>query len=172
LIYQETGKGYDLWTVNMQGDRKPVPFANSEFNETQGQFSPDGRWMAYSSDESGRFEVYVRPFPEGAGKWRISTNGGELPRWRGDGKEIFYIAPDRKLMAVPVRAVPGAQPSLTAEAPLALFETHIAPTSQGFNNYPYAAAADGQRFLAITGGVENTDTPLTVVVNWLAAIRK
>ena len=76
------------------GDRKPIPFLQTEFNELKGQLSPDNHWMAYTSDESGQREVYVRPFPVSDGKWRISTAGGEQPRWRGDGKELFFVGAD------------------------------------------------------------------------------
>src|SRR5258708_119037 len=115
----------DLWVLNMEGDRKPVPFLQTPFFESQGQFSPDGHWIAYASDESGRFEVYVRPFPSGPAKWKISINGGEHPRWRGDGKEIFYLSPDRKLMAAAVNGKAASQPVFEAQGPVALFEAHI-----------------------------------------------
>ena len=86
------------------GEHKPFPFVNTSFDEALGQFSPDGRWVAYHSNESGRHEVYVQPFPGPGGKWQISTSGGIEPRWRRDGKELFYIAPDGKLMAAPIQS--------------------------------------------------------------------
>jgi eukaryotic-like serine/threonine-protein kinase len=172
VAWEEGGNAYDLWTMNLDGDRKPVPFANSEFNETQGKFSPDGRWLAYASDESGRYEVYVRPFPTGAGKWRVSLNGGELPYWRGDGKEIFYLAPDRKIWAAPVKAVPGTQPSFTPEAPQSLSDMRMGPHAAGTNNYPFAVSGDGKRFLVLSASGENAEAPLMVVVNWLAAVKR
>ena len=91
---------YDLWVLRLDGDKKPFPFLRTGFNENNGQFSPDGRWVAYRSDESGRDEIYVRSFsPDAADastgvKWMISNNGGTDPRWRGDGSELHYIAPD------------------------------------------------------------------------------
>ena len=95
-------------TPGNQGDRTPIPLLTSEFSERTGQVSPDSRWLAYASDESGRAEVYVQAFFPGnrakAGKWQISTAGGSQPRWRGDGKELFYVAPDRKLMATEVKS--------------------------------------------------------------------
>ena len=107
----------DLWVLPTEGaaaDRKPIPFLRTEFNEMFGQLSPDSHWMAFTSDRSGRREVYVRPFPPGEGEWTISIAGGEQPRWRGDGKELFFEAADGKMMAVPVKAVAGAKPSFEA----------------------------------------------------------
>jgi Tol biopolymer transport system component len=126
LLYTESSstKG-DLWVLNMDGDRKPVPFLQTPFDESQGQFSPDSRWIAYTSDESGQDDVYVRPFPSGAGKWKISTTGGQFPRWRHDGRELFYLSPDRKLMVAAVKAGSGLQPVFEVATPQALFETRI-----------------------------------------------
>ena len=149
-------------------DRKPIPFLQTPFDEWQGQFSPDSRWIAYTSDESGRDDVYVRPFPSAAGKWKISIAGGQYPRWRHDGRELLYLSPERKLMVAPVKAAAGLQPVFEVGAPEALFETHIPVTF----NFPYAVAADGKRFLVNTGVGDVTETPLTVVVNWLAAVKK
>jgi Tol biopolymer transport system component len=178
LLYTETGSktGFDLWILPEPGaagrDSKPVPFLQSPFNETQGQFSPDGHWIAYTSDESGRQEVYVRPFPPEAGKWKISISGGQFPRWRHDGKEVFYLAPERKLMAVPVKADVGARPMFEAAAPQTLFEARIPSITPGFNQFVYAVAADGKRLLVNTTRSDIVETPLTVVVNWLAAVKK
>jgi eukaryotic-like serine/threonine-protein kinase len=92
----------DVWVLPLEGDRKPFPFLQTPFRENEGRFSPDGRWIAYRSNESGRPEVYVQTFPAGGGKWQVSTSGGLLPQWRGDGREVFYTSTDRKLMAVDV----------------------------------------------------------------------
>jgi eukaryotic-like serine/threonine-protein kinase len=100
------------------------------------------------------------------------VSGGELPHWRGDGKEIFYVAPGRKMTAVAVKAVAGAQPSFTAEAPQALFEARLPPLQNGYNNHPYAVTSDGKRFLVMAEGRETTASPLMVVVNWLAAVKR
>jgi serine/threonine protein kinase/Tol biopolymer transport system component len=177
LLYAEiTGKTMlDLWVLpepGSAGHGKPVPFLQTQFNETQGQFSPDGRWIAYASDESGRYEIYVRPFPPGAGKWKISISGGEFPRWRHDGKELFYLSPERKLMAAAVKAGPGAERVFEVSAPETLFDSHAASTNPGFNYFSYAVAADGKRFLVNTTVGEAAESPLTVVVNWLAAVKK
>ena len=154
------------------GDRRPVPFLRTEFTETQGQFSPDSHWVAYASDESGAYEVYVRPFPPGAGKWKISIGGGQLPRWRRDGKELFYLSPDHKLMAVAVKAAPGTHSAFETAAPEALFDTRAASFPTGLNYFVYAVASDGKRFLVSNSTGETAEAPLTVVVNWLAAVKK
>ncbi|HEY3026455.1 MAG TPA: protein kinase [Pyrinomonadaceae bacterium] len=102
ILYSEADPktNLDLWVLPQFGDQKPIPFLQTAFIETQGRFSPDGKWVAYASNESGTFQIYVRPFPPSSGQWMVSTNGGNQPRWRRDGKELFYLAPDRKLMVV------------------------------------------------------------------------
>ncbi len=178
LLYVEQAPKtrFDLWVVPWEGDRKPVVFLQTEFNETQGQFSPgpEGRprWIAYASDESGRYEIYVRPFPGGAsgptGKWKVSAAGGQFPRWRRDGKELFYLSPERRLMSVAVKT----EGVLEATAPQPLFDTRVPFIAAGFNNFAYAVAADGKRFLVASTGVEAAETPLTVEVNWLAGVKR
>jgi serine/threonine protein kinase/Tol biopolymer transport system component len=166
---------WDLWVLPAgQGatrDRKPIPFLRTEFNELYGQLSPDGRWMAYTSDESGQREVYIRPFPAAEGKWRISTAGGEQPRWRGDGKEVFFAAADGKMMAVAVKAVAGPKLSFEAVAPVPLFETRIGEGS-GHVAFQYDVTADGKRFLVTTNAAGASSPLLTVVVNWTAGLKK
>jgi hypothetical protein len=128
--------------------------------------------MAYTSDESGQKDVYVRPFPAADGVWRISTEGGEQPRWRGDGKELFFVAADGKMNAVSVRAVMEPKHSIELGAPVPLFETHIAvnPTTGAFQ---YDVTADGKRFLVTTNvSAAAAAPPLTVVVNWTAGLKK
>jgi Tol biopolymer transport system component len=102
--------GPDLWVLPLDGSRKAAPYLETRFAETHGQFSPDTRWIAYASNESGPFEIYVRPFPAAPGKWLISVNGGRLPRWRRDGKELYYLSAEGKLMAVSLKPTPGAPP--------------------------------------------------------------
>ena len=162
--------GSDLWVLPLTGDRKPFPFAQTPFAENHGQISPDGRWMAYASNETGRNEVYVRPFPSGAGKWQISTTGGVVPRWRRDGKELFYMGATNlgKLFAVEVKAS-GA--TLEAGVPKALFDTgYVAMGHPGGTYHAYAVSPDGQRFLiprpASAGAEETTSAAITVVLNW------
>jgi dipeptidyl aminopeptidase/acylaminoacyl peptidase len=160
---QDPKTGTDLWVLPLLGDRKPVPFLQTGFNEGQGQFSPDGRWMAYVSDESGRGEVYVQTFPASGGKWQISAAGGAYPRWRRDGKELFYVAAGQKLMVVPVQA----DSTFQAGRPQALFELHFFQPV-----IPYNASADGQRFLVNTPLEEDNSSPVTVVLNWTAELKK
>jgi len=171
LIYDDhTAQQQDLWIVPMAGDRKPIPFLVTPADETFGQFSPDTKWIAYSSDESGRREVYVQGFvPDhvpaaGIGKWQISAAGGDKPRWRRDGKELYYIAPDGKMMAVPVKSTAT---TFELGAAIPLFETHVT----GF--FPYDVAADG-RFLLNTvkeDAAANT-SPITIVLNWTSGLKK
>jgi hypothetical protein len=142
--------------------RKATLFLRTEFNELQGQFSPDGRWMAYVSDESKSFQVYVRSFPPSAGKWQVSVGGGSEPRWRRDGKELYFIAPDKKVMAVAMKL--GA--TLETGAPKELFVSRISSFSSSVLGYNYAVSGDGQRFLINSSVVEARQDPITVVVNW------
>ncbi|HEV2200611.1 MAG TPA: protein kinase, partial [Bryobacteraceae bacterium] len=171
---------YDLWVLPVEGaaapdgkaERKPIPFLRTEFDELFGQLSPDSHWMAYTSDRSGRREVYVRPFPPGEGEWTISIAGGEEPRWRGDGKELFFEAADGKMMAVPVKAIAGTRLSFEAGTPVALFDAHMvhSPTN---NLMQYDVTADGKRFLIDTTGSSGAASPpLTVVTNWNAGLKK
>jgi len=155
----------DLWLLPMTGDRKPVPFLQTEFNEQQAQFSPNGKWIAYTSDESGAPEVYVQTFPASGGKFRISTGGGCQPQWRRDGNELFYIAPDRRLMAVDVKTVAAFE----ASVPKPLFETRIFLMTN-FRNH-YVVSRDGQRFL-INSRLEETSGPITVVLNWTSQLKQ
>ena len=110
LLYQqaEAQTGADLWILPLSGERQPRPFLQNRFDEAEGQFSPDGRWIAYVSNETGRIEVYVQPSAGPGGKWQVSTGGGEQPKWRGDGKEIFYLSAG-KLMAVDVNTATVVQ---------------------------------------------------------------
>jgi Tol biopolymer transport system component len=151
----------DLWLLPMFGDQKPKPFLQTPFSEAQAQISPDGHWVAYASDESGAWEVYLDSFPESGVKRILSPQGGVEPHWRKDGKEIFYLSPDRNLMAVDVTL----GPPLKIERPHALFRASVLPVSKIFRNQ-FAVSADGQRFLI--GVVERTtnDEQITVVTSW------
>ena len=141
MLYRESSKRFnDIWIAPLDGSGKPAPFIATEFDENYARFSPDGRWVVYSSAESGRWEVYIVPFPGPGGKWQVSTAGGELPRWRGDGREIFYLAADGMLMSV---AVDGRSSAFQAGQAARLFKPRI-PSPVGYN---YAVSADGQRFL-------------------------
>ena len=173
----------DLWALPIEGDRKPIPLLQSDFNEWMGQLSPDGRWLAYVSDESGRAEVYIQPFTLGsagstrlaAGKWQISTGGGTQPRWRSDGGELFFIAADRKLMATTVKTA-GA--SIERGMPQDLFPMPIAVgyvsgIRSGRYIYRYVPSNDGKRFLVSKDLDQAANIEqLNVLQNWLAAVKK
>jgi Tol biopolymer transport system component len=160
ILYYSPQNSGDLMVLPMTGDRKPFPFLSTPFNEQAGVFSPDGKWVAYQSDESGRDEIYVRPFPGPGGQWQVSTAGGIMPRWRADGKELYYLAPDDKLMAATVTAQ-GAV--LAPETPEALFQTHAA--TSGFYKQPYDVARDG-RFLIDTQLDDTSTEPIHLLLNW------
>jgi Tol biopolymer transport system component len=170
LIYTEGSPktGPDLWLLPMTGERKPVPFLQTPFREDQAQFSPDGHWVAYMSDATNQPEIYVRPFPpsEGnSGQWMISNGGGTQPRWRGDGKELFYLS-GRKLMAVDISTTPTFQ----AGIPKPLFEAPIFPGTVPALHH-WDVTPDGQRFLINVDAGGNT-TPINIVVNWTEVLKK
>ena len=171
-VNTDTKTKWDLWTMPVSGERKPVPFLQTEFNECQARFSPDGAWVAYASDESGRYEIYARPFPPAAGKSKISIAGGQFPRWRRDGKELFYLSPELKLMSVAIKTVPGRNATLEPGVPQALFDSHAVTVPAGFNNFQYAVAGDGKRFLVTTVGKQATEESVTMVTNWLNGVKR
>jgi eukaryotic-like serine/threonine-protein kinase len=177
LLYasQNPNTGSDLWALSLDENLRPStnagrahPVVQTGFDEWGGQFSPNGRWVAYESNESGPFEVYIRTFPDPGGQWRVSTAGGTQPRWRLDGKELFYVAPDARLMAVPITVGRDA-PSPEAGTPVPLFATRLASgsgISAVIGTRPqYAVAADGRFLMNVT--VEAVPaSPITVVLNW------
>jgi Tol biopolymer transport system component len=149
--------------------RQPVALLQSEFQEIQAQPSSDGRWMAYVSNESGRYEVYVRSL-HGEGKWPVSAAGGLEPKWRRDGKELFYLAADRSLMSVTVRDTGS---TLELSTPIRLFETRMSTIpNTSFTRNQYDVTADGQRFLVNQPPTEAAPAPISVIVNWPAALRR
>ena len=146
------------------GDRKPFPLVQTPFDERQSQFSPDVHWVAYQSDETGQLEIYVRPFPGPGRPEKISTSGGGSPRWRADGRELYYVTVDGKVMAVPI----GTQGStIVPGTPSILFQPRVAggPWSSGAGNLhqQYDVSADG-RFLVNVA--EETASPITLILNW------
>ena len=147
------------------GDQKPFSVVQTNFDERSAQFSPDEKWIAYQSNESGRSEIYVQPFPGPGRKTRISTNGGAQVRWRRDSKELFYIERNGRLMATPIK-LPATGEFVEAGEPIPLFVTRVA---RGIVEHPdgqqYVVSADGQLFL-INTLVEQPDSPITVIVNW------
>src|SRR5262249_35415929 len=132
----------DVWALPMEGDRKPFPVVQTEFEERNAQFSPDGKWIAYQSNESGRFEIYVQPFPGPGPKTVISTDGGAEARWRGDGKELFYIALDGQLMAVPIQ-LPKEGSTVEAKTPVPLFRAHVPKPIENIDGPQYVVSPDG-----------------------------
>jgi Tol biopolymer transport system component len=170
LLYEteDPSTRFDLFVLPLTGERKPFPFLRTEFNETHAQFSPAGRLVAYVSDESGRAEVYVQTFPASGGKWQVSTGGGDQPQWRGDGRELFYVAPDKKIMAVPVTTAG----SFEAGAPAPLFTTRVPPTGLTGDRNHFIVSPDGQRFLVNNLVAEGNSQPITLVLNWAAALKK
>ena len=172
LLYQthDPKTGWDVWVLPFFGDRKPKPFLQSEFDESQGQFSPNGRWVAYTANESGRPEVYVQPFPGPGPKVQISTGGGMQPKWRRDGKELFYrIDSTGKLMAVEVKANGEFQAGMPR--PLSVLSASSASHGMLSGDH-YAVSADGKRVLTTRQNEESMATPITVVVNWTAELKK
>jgi Tol biopolymer transport system component/predicted Ser/Thr protein kinase len=169
LIYSNPANAYDVFALSNPrggGERKAIPVASSEtYSEMHGQVSPDSRWIAYDSNESGRFEVYVRPFPPGDGrgaKTVVSSNGGFQPRWRRDGKELFYVSLDGRMMAVDVKTAPGFE----AETPRALFST---PTMNLRGQmFQYDVTRDGRRFFIVGLSPSSASRPATIVLNWQA----
>ena len=165
-----------MWALPLAG-RKPFPVLQTPFDEQYPQISPDGKWIAYTSNETGRFEVYVQSFPPGAGKWQISNSGGSYSRWRRDSKELFYLDSNNsgRMFSVGINAT-GLK--FESSVPRLLFDSrynvlrfaHIGPSNA------FAVSADGQRFFiprpeSIVNG-QGTNTPITIVLNWTAAVHK
>ena len=171
LLYYEIDPktGRDLWALERTGvSWKPRVVANTQFEERGGQFSPDGQWVAYETNESGRFEVVVQSFPEPGARWSVSTGGGMYPRWSSDGSEIYFMTPDSMLMAVPVAAGSsrlGAERPFKSGRPVPLFTAHLGgDRSTSFVRPPYAVLADG-RFL-INEPAEAPTPPIALLLNW------
>jgi Tol biopolymer transport system component len=151
----------EIWVLRMDGGRKVTPFAAGAAGwQWQSRFSPDGRWIAYASEESGTYEVYVRSFPGPGGKWQVSAAGGGQPRWRRDGKELYYLSADNKVMAVPVRL----DPTFQGGSPAALFSVR--------GGTVYDVSADGQRFLVNSDVTEQVAPPLTLITDWTALLKE
>jgi serine/threonine protein kinase len=179
ILYTTTSAGSqtgnDLWVLPLMDERKPRPLLQTSFNETDGRFSPDGRWVTYVSNESGRNEIYVMPFPTAGGKWQISTAGGIQPKWRRDGKELFYLAGDTMMAA----EVNGAGAAFQVGAVRRLFEVRRRTQTNGSllgnlgSGRVYDVTADGQRFLVnvVAEDMQAAPPPITVITNWTATLR-
>src|SRR5262249_19314000 len=158
--------GYDLWVLSLV-DRQSRLLVRTPFHELQGAFSPDGRWVAYASDESGAFEVYVQAFPDGQHKRLVPRGGGAAPRWGADGRELFYVSPNRRLMVVPTTLVPTFEAGPSAS----LFEMNVRDLTFPFASR-YDVTPDGRRFVVqeLTG--RRSPSTLNVVVNWSVLLPK
>jgi len=153
-----------IWALPLSGDGKPFPVVQDAFDERAPTVSPDGKWLAYQSNESGRPEIYITAFPAGGAKWQVSTNGGTTPRWRRDGKELFFLDPQDNIVAVDVNTSGNA---MKLGAPHTLFQAVGIQRDFG----PYDVSADGKKFLINSGLKEGTE-PVTLVQNWPAELKK
>ncbi len=164
---QPAAGGSQLVLLSASGG-KLTPFLSTKSNETNGQISPDGKWVAYASNESGESEIYVTTFPTAAGKWQVSRGGGTEPRWRGDSKEIFYIAPGSTLTAV---LVAGGD-TFSSGNPTPLFRTQFRANVSSTDLYSYDVTKDGQRFLVNRYAKPPQVAPLHIVLNSTAGLAK
>jgi Tol biopolymer transport system component len=159
---------YDLWVLSIAGDHKWEVFWQTPANESRAMFSPNGHWVVYESDESGKKEIYVQSFPASGAKWQISVSGGSQPRWRRDGKELFYLGGDRKVTAVDVNT---EAPTFAHGTPKALWGTRISKGEDRAGDQ-YVVTSDGQRFLVNTLAEEGAYNHVSVVLNWTAGLKK
>jgi Tol biopolymer transport system component len=179
LLYSqiESKTGSDLWVLPLEGNRQPAKYVGSAFNETQGQFSPDGHWIAYVSDENGRPEIFVRPFPlvADSGQWTVSNGGGVAPRWRRDGKELFFLTADfRTVMAVDVSYTPVLKVGVPAPVFKATISNRVATGGGDSDSFNWDVTADGKKFLLATAATQENapQPPVSVVLNWTALLKK
>jgi Tol biopolymer transport system component len=156
--------GPDLWFLTFP-ELRATRFLKAPSTLKSGRFSPDGKWVAYSSNESGRWEIYVTSFPEAHGKWQVSNTGGDQPRWRSDGKELFYLSTDSKIMAVPVKI--GS--NFDAGTPTALFQANPRDMFATSELFSYDVSNDGQKFL-VNSQLKTEMTPMSVILNWSAKL--
>jgi serine/threonine protein kinase len=165
----KSNTGWDIWALPMfpdkSGEQKPFPVVATNFIDITPSFSPDGKWLAYANNETGRQEIYIQPFPSGAGRWQVSTAGGAAPNWRKDGKELFFFSFDGQIMAVDV-SQNGA--SLQLGAPHALFKAATVSASTG----RYTVSADGKKFVMNTVLPQSITEPLTLITNWPADLKQ
>lgn len=157
----------ELWYLSLP-ERVAKPLLQEKWTVRNAQFSSDGRWMAYASNETGNMEIYVAPFPSSSGKWQVSSAGGEEPRWRNDGKELFYLSGEGKMMAVAVKT----EASFEGSSPVALFQTHRRQPVSSQDLFSYDVSGDGQRFLIATKMDETNAAPLSVLLNWTSEMEK
>jgi Tol biopolymer transport system component len=165
----KSNTGWDIWALPMfpdkSGEQKPFPVVATNFVEITPSFSPDGKWLAYANNETGRYEVYIQPFPSGAGRWQVSTAGGATPKWRKDGKELFFFSTDGQIMAVDVGQNSA---SLQLGTPHVLFKATTVSGPSG----PYTVSADGKKFVMNTVLPQTLTEPLTLITNWPADLKQ
>jgi Tol biopolymer transport system component len=161
----QPGWAFDIWGVDLQGDRKPFPVVRTPFLEGVPSLSPDGKWLAYTSNENGDSDIYITSFPAGGAKWQVSTGGGTQPHWRGDGKELFFSVTNNRIMAVDVAATAN---SITLGTPHPLFQANM----QGAPLGQFDVTRDGKKFLLNSLNTQGGSSPLTLVTNWPAELRK
>jgi Tol biopolymer transport system component len=163
LVDQRNSSQYEIWTLPLTDGRKPIPLVQTTFDTRDARFSPDGKWIAYQSNESGRSQIYVRPSSGSERTYQVSVDGGTQARWRGDGREIYYVAPDDRMMAVSVELSGGK--SVRVGAPATLFVSRIVDARGA--NPQYTVSRDGKRFLIHTAFNEPASTAaISVIVNW------
>jgi eukaryotic-like serine/threonine-protein kinase len=165
IVFSTFTSSHQLWLMPVAGDGKPVKFLDSRADQMHGNLSPDGQLIAYSSNESGRFEVHVQTFPPSDHAWQVSTDGGSEPGWRRDGHEIYYLSEDRKLMAVSIGG------GTTFGVPKPLFQTRV-PAGVSSLRQNYVPSIDGRRFLVNTPTGDPPSNPITIVMNWTSALQK
>jgi serine/threonine protein kinase len=173
LLYRsrDPKTSFDIWALPLDKVSKQFPVVHTIAEEREAQFSPDAKWVAYQSNDSGRFEIYVQPFPGPGNRLQISNNGGGQVRWRRDGKELFYIALDGFIMTVPIRLDSNGQ-GIEAGRPAPLFNSRVSGGAvQSATTQQYAISSDGQRFLVNTDAEETNTTPITVILNWTASLK-
>ena len=157
----------ELWTLTYP-ELKSSLFLKSPSIVAGAQFSPNGKWVAYASNETGKWEIYVTSFPEARGKWQVSSGGGDQPRWRADGKELFFLSADSTMMAAPVTT----ETNFDSGTPIALFQATPRQPSSSRDQFVYDVSKDGQRFLILTQVKHVGTSPMTVVLNWTAKLNK
>jgi Tol biopolymer transport system component len=168
ILFEESNPktNYDLWVLPVSKNAKPYPLLNAPYMENHGAFSPDGKYFAYSSEETGRSEIFVQTFPDVTqGKWQISASGGLWPVWSNDGKELFYVSLEKKMMGVDTS---GGFQSTTAKVLFSNFPRRINPT----DGYSYAVSPDAQRFVIITPVEDPSRAFITIISNWQQLLKK
>jgi Tol biopolymer transport system component len=165
-LYEDTSPRTSLWALPLFGQPKPFAYVQGKFRTYDGRFSPNGQYVAYTSDETGRPEIFVQTFPDHLHKWQVSTSGGTEPMWRRDGDELFYLKPDDTVMSVHVKT---SASKFDAGIPRPLFKTQLVASGQ--RNH-YTVSPDGERFLMIVPTGEARPEPITVVLNWPALLKK